>query len=390
MAEIQSGNKGDVEAFLLEWFVRDSTDHVDAHLRATADEVEPPPRPLGLNISAERASDYAEIAVFLSTQDRWKPELEKISKLLREHFLTALLIGRTNAFMSAISMIASRIGFPTTDHHLVLAGFTNPNTFRGYVRDGRFWKDAVSSYHGEHSHSIQWLALAMAWKDGALNIKADISTLYKESVEYACKKRLYHASGNEYRSLYLWDWLVDCFDYGNQAADFTTNITSETPRSPSYLNKYIFEQGETVGNALWIGQYLKARHNKRAWPLPAVDRTDLKQYAILSAGNKNRIAIAENRGGNFVYKVDTSKADNPRLKRIRTAGAEYITLKMTKFWSGAVFVLDTSLNYSFPIKEVKYNKDDKNFKSLKIGQPVNVKVQIAQKTEGNGFEVKVV
>jgi hypothetical protein len=363
MAEI-NGNKNEVEAFLREWFVKDTSE---------------------VQIPKQRASDYAEIAVFLSDPDRWKPAVEEVSKLLREHYLAALLIRRTNGFTSAISMIAPLLGFPETRYHLLLAGFTDPNTFKSYVRNGFFWKDAVSSYHGEHSHSIQWLALAQACKDKTLNINADISTLYKESVDYACKKPLYHASSKEDRLLLLWDWLVDCFDYG-PSADFEANITSQTARSPTYLNKSLFNEGEKVGSSSWLGQYLVARHNKRLWPLPTQASTNLKEHAIERAGVRGHIRIASNSGGNHVYQVDNKKVGNgSRLNRVRAEGVESVTLRMTKSWATS-FSLRTSLGITLAVNDL-IAPTDEEFKLLK-GQ-FDVKVQIAEKKDGSGYEAAI-
>jgi hypothetical protein len=348
MAEIQKGNRADVEQFLCDCFVKEIAENVERTLPIDNDK----PRESksgwnGKRIHRAYASDYAEIAEFLSTQERWEPAVKKVSDLLREHYIASLLMGRTNAFTSAISMIAPPLGFSKHQRFLSLAGFTDRNAFRGFVQQEDFWKDAVSSNHGEHSHSIQWLTLAKARIDKELTTQADIATLYRQSVDYACTRELYHADSRTYRVLLLWDWLVDCFDHGDKDADFKTNITSRTARSPTHLNKYLFEQGSSVDDALWIGQYLADRHKKRGWELPAVGRTNLRDHAIASAGAKGHSQIEANNGGNFVYKVNNMRNGANRLSKVHGLGVSEQIARMVIAWGQnpvPSFSFFTSLN----------------------------------------------
>jgi hypothetical protein len=376
--------KADVASFLNNWFVKDTTENVIKYLDASRRKKDPPPLP---EISGSRANDYTEIADFLSRKERWQPAVKKISTYLHEHYMAALLLGRTNAFTSAIAMIAPYLGFDLKHPFLSLAGFTDPNTFIGYVKAGAFWKDSVSSNHGEHSHSIQWLALALAKNRNELKTERKISTLYAESVEHVCKKPLYHPGSGENRILLLWDWLVDCFDFGDEEADFRTNIRSETARCPTHLNKYLFEQGSMADDALWIGKYLTRRHTNRGWALPVEDQTNLREHAIASAKARSYPQVAANKGGNFVYAVNTGIDGPGRLADLRTHGAETVNLKMTKNKDSIPsFSLCTSLNISFPVMNVKCPAGNKAFDALQ-GQ-FAATVQIVE--TGGGCEAKLV
>jgi hypothetical protein len=266
MPEITQGDEAEVTRFL-----------------KTAFEVEP-----------AYAGDYARIAAFLSTETLWQEEFKQVSSILHEQFETEMVLGHGNRLTSAISAAAKSLGFDPYAQGVIMAGFTDPEVFKSYVKSHAFWKDAVSSNHGEHSHSLQWLAIANAKRRGKLSLTYKVVYLYERSVDYASTQTFLHSGRNEQATIYLWDFLVDCFDFGTAAADYKTNIRTATARSPSYVNKWVY------GSGLWIGEYLKTRYSKRGWGDPG-EGTSIKEHAIDKAIQRGFTRKHSNSANNFVY-----------------------------------------------------------------------------------------
>jgi hypothetical protein len=252
------------------------------------------------------AGDYARIAVFLSTESLWQEEFKQVSSILHEQFETEMVLGHGNRLTSAISAAAKSLGFDPYAQGVIMAGFTSPEVFKSYVKSHAFWKDAVSSNHGEHSHSLQWLAIANAAKRGKLNLTSSVVYLYERSVDYQSKQTFYHPDRKKEETVYLWDFLVDCFDHGAGAADYKTNIKTATARSPTCVNKWVY------GSDLWIGEYLRARYSKRNWGDPG-QGTSIKDHAFRKATQRGFAQKATYGDGNYLYEraaVTTSTKTN--------------------------------------------------------------------------------
>ena len=69
-----------------------------------------------------------------------------------------------------------------------------------FLRNKLFWKDSMNLRHGEHSHSLQWLAISA----GAIGAPVAIPELYARSGEFMMKTN----TGGPCRA---WAWLADSF-----------------------------------------------------------------------------------------------------------------------------------------------------------------------------------
>lgn len=260
-------------------------------------------------VPAEMAADYARIAVFLSVEKLWQPGMAAASDMLQDQYQYHVIKRHGNRLTSAISAAAKSLGFSPYAQGVILAGFTSVETFKDYVKKRAFWKDAVSSNHGEHSHSLQWLAIGIAARGKQdLSLTKPVSTLYQYAVDFSSTQTFLHSGRGEQATIYLRDFLVDCFDFGTQQPDYKTNIHTQTARSPTYVNKYLFQSD------LWIGKYLTTRYDTRGWGDPGTG-TPIKSHAINKATQRGFSQTASNSGGNYVYErpgvTNSTKIDVP-------------------------------------------------------------------------------
>lgn len=273
-------------------------------------------------IEVQLANDYAEIAIFLSDEQRWGPELAKLSEYLKEEYWLRTYRGHSNRLSHAISAVGTWLGFSNYANGIVMAGYTSPGVFVSYVENGAFWKDAVSANHGEYSHSLQWLMLALARKEGALPGTTAMTYLFKQSVAYRSKDK-FAMPGRDPGVIYLWDFLVDCFDFGTLQPDYKTNVITHTARSPTHFNTAI-QSGTT-----WIGQHLRDRYTKREWGAPGSSTpVPIKDYAIDRATKKGYTQEHSNSGDNYVYKHDRVNHPVDAPKRVGPLGSLRGTLKV--------------------------------------------------------------
>lgn len=270
------------------------------------------------------AGDYARIAGFLSVPKMWQTGMKLASEMLCDQYNAEVVLDHGNRLTSAIAASAASLGFAPYAQGVILAGFTSEETFKDYVRKSAFWKDAVSSNHGEHSHSMQWLAIGIAARDAQLSLTNKVASLYAQTVDYKSKQTFLHSGRGKEETIYLWDFLVDCFDFGAQAADYKTNIRTASARSPTFVNKYLYQSN------LWIGDYLKRRYDKRGWGDPGTG-TSIKEHAIAKAQQRVFKETASNSGGNLVFERPAltkggTKTDVPagiRIAKLQVRGAPW-------------------------------------------------------------------
>ncbi|MBM0107765.1 hypothetical protein JM946_23720 [Steroidobacter sp. S1-65] len=259
------------------------------------------------------AADYAEIAMFLSVEQRWGPEVARLSGFLEEEYWVQTAKGFSNRLSTAISTVGAQLGFSNYSNGIVMAGFTDPGVFTSYVSKGSFWKDAVSSNHGEYSHSLQWLTLGLAAAGKRLSLRTTASYLFKNAVAHQSDKEFVVPGRNQPSKIYLWDFLVDCFDFGPDP-DWQANTATHTARSPTHFNTRI------QASKTWIGRHLRKRYAKRGWAAPGSPTpTSTKGYAIERATQKGYQQQHSNSGGNYVYEhsrvttpVTVNKPAGPR------------------------------------------------------------------------------
>lgn len=239
--------------------------------------------------------DYARIAEFLSDAGRFEAALDKVSEFLwaiycklgpetRNRFTTAIaLLGRQHGFMyDESNRCATNV--------VTLLGAVDGAKYLEWVKSGIFFKDDMDAKHGEHSHTLQWLAVAVARERLGLQIQSSAGFLYRsiynvralpgQSVIVPGFKLKPKSNGQAARGgVSLWSWLVDCFPVSmanQQALPNAESLFSNTFRCPQYLMEYLFDR---AGDEHFVATYLRYRYLRRRW-IPGYS----SQYSDISGG----------------------------------------------------------------------------------------------------------
>ena len=294
--------------------------------------------------SAVYLKDYAKAAAFLCDAGRFETALGTVSKKLWEAYLKLDPLTK-NKFTRALGAVAVSYGFDYQNRFQLqtdagnIAG--NPDTAPigilliggdpqlGYMLRGKFfWKDSMDSRHGEHSHSLQWLAIA----EGA-GLGAGAAELYSHTGNYRAPSQ---SDTKGARSFVLWQWLADCFpEDKKKAAGDSKFLNGEQLISNSYRSPQIIMDHLLMGNPRakmnhFVSTYLYARYKSRGWLAevstfdPATNTTtkavtdiqtkDIKEHGkakAVSGGWKKSDASPEARMNRDPAKY-TSKMDTPK------------------------------------------------------------------------------
>ena len=218
----------------------------------------------------------AEVVVFLCDTNRFNTALDTVSRDLWGIYVTLPRVMR-NKFTRALGLLATSKGF-TYQEHLsadttrsgkshgtpigvkLIAG----DPFLGYLlRHRLFWKDSMDLWHGEHSHSLQWLAIAQAFPGtpwGTLSVP-DL---------YACTADFGGAAMGETRAIRAWQWTSDCFPTSladnSETLKNGEKLVSDSYRSPQVITDYLL--GKATKQPIqghFVSNYLFHRYKNRGW-----------------------------------------------------------------------------------------------------------------------------
>jgi hypothetical protein len=227
-----------------------------------------------LTNAATHIDDFARIAVFLSNRTNFDNAMETVSRKMWQAYI-GLAATAHNKFSSALGVVARAAGFdfqqrfqlvtnggPATPPIGIMLIAGDPQL--GYMlRNKLFWKDSMDSRHGEHTHSLQWLAI----HEGA-----GTATPAAELYSYCADYRLQSADdGGSERSITIWQWLADCFspDMGKAARDTELKnkelLQSDSARSPQVIMDRLMLGNPRAKHKHFISTYLYARYKKRSW-----------------------------------------------------------------------------------------------------------------------------
>lgn len=264
---------------------------------ATLFEV-PPALPAGI------LDDYARIASFLSDRRQFTKALTSVSERLWSIYKS--FDGKTrNKFTTAIARFSSQYGFmlDASNHALtntvVLVGAIDGAQYLEWVKSGVFFKDDMDLKHGEHSHTLQWLAIAVARKEIGLAMRDDPSFLYKNIYEIKSRSsqkiivpgfKLKQKSKEqaERNGVSLWSWLLDCFPLStasNGAMPGGESLFTESFRCPQVLMQHLIDE---TGEDHFLGTYLRYRYRRRRW---LSDKT--AKYGDISGGATSKNYMKE-------------------------------------------------------------------------------------------------
>lgn len=218
---------------------------------------------------------YSHIAAFLCNDLHFQTSLTEVSAKIWEHYrrLTPMT---PNKFTRAMGLVAAQYGFQyheglrndTSERGLPIAvRLIGGDRFLGQLlRASLFWKDSMDGRHGEHTHSLQWLAIA----NGLLGTVAEIPRLYSYTADYRAPSQ---SDKPGKPSLFLWQWLADCFptDLNGYATEKFINdetLESQSYRAPQVISDYLFGRHPRTEQPIpghFVSNYLFHRYRNREW-----------------------------------------------------------------------------------------------------------------------------
>ncbi|MFY9513415.1 MAG: LirA/MavJ family T4SS effector [Rubrivivax sp.] len=214
---------------------------------------------------------YAAVAALLCDQGRFDAALTAVSEQLWDAYMLFTPDTR-NKFSRALNKVASSYGFSYQTRFQQDTSHTRPIGIKliggdpqlGFMLRGKlFWKDSMDLRHGEHTHSLQWLAAAQALP----NLVPTVANLYAQTGEFRA------ASKDDMpgqRSMLMWQWLADCFptDMNNLAtAQFLNGETleSHSARSPQFITDLLLKRNAGPIPGHFVSTYLFHRYKNRNW-----------------------------------------------------------------------------------------------------------------------------
>jgi hypothetical protein len=215
--------------------------------------------------------DFALIAAFLCNPGAFKDALVNVSELIWEEYVKLDPTLR-NRFTRALGAVAVNNGFTFQERMPLDTSGTAPIgvLLTGYdgqlghmLRHKLFWKDGMDSRHGEHTHSLQWLAIALG--AGTTKRAAD---LYAKTADLRAPKKFEEEKGA--RSMTMWQWIADCFpkDMANAATTTFLNgetLESQSSRSPQVIMDTLLKGRPQHHPAQFLAHYLFGRYRNRGW-----------------------------------------------------------------------------------------------------------------------------
>lgn len=216
---------------------------------------------------------YAQIAAFLCNPGLFEAALDQISSQLWDAYCL-FNVDTRNRFTRALNKVAAAKGFlyqnqftlDTTHSKPIGIKLTGADPQLGHMlRNKLFWKDSMDLEHGEHSHSLQWLAIAQGIVTEQKN-SPKIAELYAETGNFRARPK--HEKTE--RSLLMWQWVADCFPTSLSSLATSTFVNGETLQSQSYrspqvITDYLLNRrgGPIPGH--FVSNYLFHRYKNRKW-----------------------------------------------------------------------------------------------------------------------------
>ena len=247
---------------------------------------------------------YATLAKFLSDKEAVGRAAARLDGLLWGLVLDLdrqSWLGVGDLFLEALRRVGAAYGFNRV-YCYALYKQVSPEAFRWVVSQKSLFHDAFTRPHGEYTHAVQWLLMAVRF-DQVL----PVAELYKRSVAYVAKKGVtFTAQGEKTEPVYLWNFLVDCFK-GEE--NFSENIDCQTFRCPQIVTLELVQlrpENEVARFIAWLGRF----GTKKGDPAPkgarwegrrTVQYTDSEMLEALRKGRWQGTRFEE------VYRVMPSK-----------------------------------------------------------------------------------
>lgn len=260
----------------------------------------------------------AQIAAFLCNKSQFEEQLRIVSESMWKRYVM-LNVDERNKFTRVISLVAEPFSFrvstrlaPDPNRGVavqikLIAG--DPEL--GYMlRNKLFWKDSMHNRHGEYTHALQWLAIANKFGRSAANLYGQLGN--------------YRASTRDRTTVFLWQWLTDCFPSDMHAdADGTVlkngeTLESQSYRSPQVITDYLVRNMKGPLKGHFVSGFLCMRYDKRRWLLADTkdkegNKLNLKKLAGDSKGH------AESKKADGEWSNSTRPTETGRARWVRDA-----------------------------------------------------------------------
>jgi hypothetical protein len=220
----------------------------------------------GIDVEADKPL-FCKIATFLCNTADFQQNLTWTSQRVWEKYIS-IPATTNNRFTRAISLAAEPFGFQMSANQGPLAAHGRPVHIKlvagdpelGYMlRNRLFWKDSMDIRHGEYTHCLQWLAVAVKFGQPA-------SAAYAKSGFYKAD------NAPDDKPVYMWQWLADCFPSDLQRnatsctkAGSTEQICSDSYRTPQIITDYLVRNPRGALKGHFLSHYLHKRYNGRKW-----------------------------------------------------------------------------------------------------------------------------
>ena len=264
---------------------------------------------------------YSAICAFLSRNADFERALTDVSRRLWHAYLNDP--SQSNKFTRALSVVSSQLGFsvrqnylPTVQSSPTRVTDSSPMKFKltgndsglgFFLRNKLFWKDSMEALHGEHSHSLQWLAIAVAKLDTAL----PIPQLYSQSGAFVMSG----TDSGAKTSIHLWAWLADSFPpsmskFGDVKvlAGNKDNLTTNSYRSPQNITSHLVPLAGPI-NGHFVSHYLYYRYDNRKWIKGNIGGS-IGGYARAKADTSPAWKQSQNQANRFIRTNFTDAAKN--------------------------------------------------------------------------------
>jgi hypothetical protein len=193
-------------------------------------------------------SQYAQMASFLSNPEEVKTVASRLSEYMGGLYeIAKYAYAIKGAFSEVLKKVGPEFGFASDV--VILNSQVDGGTFTEVVFSKRLFRDVFTRPHGEFTHAIQWLLLALRFQKDF-----NIPKLYRYSVIY--KSTVKFDTGKEKKTAFMWNYLVDCFEGAGE--DYRENIVCQTYRCPQYMTNNL----HTISTHSWLGNFLLARRMK--------------------------------------------------------------------------------------------------------------------------------
>lgn len=155
-----------------------------------------------------------------------------------------------------------------------LSGFVHPESFESLLlKQVRHWKDpGASAVHGEYTHRLQWwIVCCENEKMGPYHLRKPPAKRFAQLAKYKTefwKDAIVANNGGLVPAQFMlertmWDFIFDCIPTKSRDFNVETTITSDSFRSPQYMNMYLTDPVQCNPKLAVLQNYLVARFNKR-------------------------------------------------------------------------------------------------------------------------------